>query len=138
MTMADNTEQATARRPVAVSSTSSLDSSATAQQLYQQQQQTSGVDASNLNQSSGMATSALDEIPFSTEFNHPFMFSEEETSPLMYPAAAPGPVPLMTDSASAASVPNPNTVPEFLYQLTKMLTDDNREIIEWVNGKLSS
>jgi len=27
------------------------------------------------------------------------------------------------------------SVPEFLYQLTKMLTDDNRSIIEWSNGK---
>jgi hypothetical protein len=33
---------------------------------------------------------------------------------------------------SAAS----NTVPEFLYQLTKMLTDDNRDIIEWAKGKI--
>ena len=28
-----------------------------------------------------------------------------------------------------------NTIPEFLYQLTKMLTDNNREIIEWSDGK---
>ncbi len=34
-----------------------------------------------------------------------------------------------------ASTPNTNTVPEFLYQLTKMLTDNNRDIIEWSNGK---
>ena len=27
-------------------------------------------------------------------------------------------------------------VAEFLYQLTKMLTDDNREIIEWVDGRI--
>jgi hypothetical protein len=33
------------------------------------------------------------------------------------------------------SVPTTNAVPEFLYQLTKMLTDNNREIIEWSNGK---
>ncbi|KAL7567553.1 hypothetical protein ACA910_000157 [Epithemia clementina (nom. ined.)] len=26
--------------------------------------------------------------------------------------------------------------PEFLYQLTKMLTDDNRDTIEWCNGKI--
>ena len=31
-------------------------------------------------------------------------------------------------------VPSTNTVPEFLYQLTKMLTDNNRDIIEWSNG----
>jgi hypothetical protein len=28
-----------------------------------------------------------------------------------------------------------NNVPEFLYQLTKMLYDENKEIIEWNNGK---
>lgn len=31
---------------------------------------------------------------------------------------------------------NSNTVPEFLYQLTKMLTDNNREVIEWSNAKI--
>jgi hypothetical protein len=29
------------------------------------------------------------------------------------------------------------TVPEFLFQLTKMLTDDNKEIIEWVDGEIA-
>lgn len=29
-----------------------------------------------------------------------------------------------------------NTVPEFLYQLTKMLTHDNKDIIEWSDGTL--
>lgn len=34
--------------------------------------------------------------------------------------------------------PAPATsVPEFLFQLTKMLTDDNKEIIEWVSGKIA-
>ena len=28
--------------------------------------------------------------------------------------------------------------PEFLYQLTKMLTDDNRETIEWCHGKFTT
>merc|ERR1712232_1248228 len=40
-------------------------------------------------------------------------------------------------SASGNSVASANnTVAEFLYQLTKMLTDDNREVIEWNNGKI--
>merc|ERR1712232_1075128 len=40
-------------------------------------------------------------------------------------------------SASGNSVASANnTVAEFLYQLTKMLTDDNREVIEWANGKI--
>jgi hypothetical protein len=34
-----------------------------------------------------------------------------------------------------STIPNSSTVPEFLYQLTKMLTDNNRDIIEWSNGK---
>lgn len=33
------------------------------------------------------------------------------------------------------SVASSNAVPEFLYQLTKMLTDNNRDIIEWSSGK---
>ena len=37
----------------------------------------------------------------------------------------------MITAAGAVS----NSIPEFLYQLSKMLTDDNREIIEWTNGK---
>lgn len=43
-----------------------------------------------------------------------------------------------TISASLSPGPpntNTNTVPEFLYQLTKMLTDNNRDIIEWSNGE---
>jgi hypothetical protein len=34
-----------------------------------------------------------------------------------------------------SSVPSTNTVPEFLYQLTKMLTENNRDVIEWSNGE---
>lgn len=37
---------------------------------------------------------------------------------------------------ASTPAPNTNTVPEFLYQLTKMLTDDNRDIIEWSNSKI--
>ncbi|GAX24688.1 hypothetical protein FisN_4Hh246 [Fistulifera solaris] len=32
--------------------------------------------------------------------------------------------------------PAGGAVPEFLYQLTKMLTDNNREVIEWSNGMI--
>jgi hypothetical protein len=34
--------------------------------------------------------------------------------------------------------PAGGAVPEFLYQLTKMLTDNNREVIEWSNGMATS
>jgi hypothetical protein len=44
------------------------------------------------------------------------------------PAAAQAP------AASASSQPNSNNVAEFLFQLSKMLTDDNKEIIEWSKG----
>jgi len=41
----------------------------------------------------------------------------------------------ISDEAVAQIVSN-TSVPEFLYQLTKMLTDDHRDIIEWSNSKI--
>ncbi len=41
----------------------------------------------------------------------------------------------ISDEAVAQIVSN-TSVPEFLYQLTKMLTDDHRDIIEWSNAKI--
>lgn len=52
--------------------------------------------------------------------------------------------PLLLASAEIASSSSPaaialnGSVPEFLFQLMKMLTDDNREVIEWSNGKKPS
>jgi hypothetical protein len=37
-------------------------------------------------------------------------------------------------SGSAAPALNSNSVPEFLYQLTKMLTENNNDVIEWSHG----
>lgn len=37
-------------------------------------------------------------------------------------------------SAPSSAVASSSNVPEFLYQLTKMLSQDNREVIEWSNG----
>lgn len=42
--------------------------------------------------------------------------------------------PPMPPAGPAANQHHP--VAEFLYQLTKMLTDDNSEIIEWVDGRI--
>lgn len=42
---------------------------------------------------------------------------------------------IVTDETVAEIVSN-TSVPEFLYQLTKMLTDEHRDIIEWSNGKI--
>jgi hypothetical protein len=51
-----------------------------------------------------------------------------------------GSVPMITTVAASVPAPatNNNTVAEFIFQLTKMLTDDNREVIEWANGKFTS
>jgi hypothetical protein len=38
-------------------------------------------------------------------------------------------------AAMSSSMVGNSSVPEFLYQLTKMLTDDNRDVIEWAKGK---
>jgi HSF-type DNA-binding len=38
-------------------------------------------------------------------------------------------------AAMASTVAVNTSVPEFLYQLTKMLTDENKDVIEWVSGK---
>jgi hypothetical protein len=48
------------------------------------------------------------------------------------------PPPASASSAGVATGPNQphHPVAEFLYQLTKMLTDDNNEIIEWVEGRI--
>jgi hypothetical protein len=43
----------------------------------------------------------------------------------------PSSAPLTMMPGTAGS----NSIPEFLYQLTKMLTEDNGRIIEWTNGK---
>jgi len=48
---------------------------------------------------------------------------------------------LEAPSGNQEQLPGDNSTPhhpiaEFLYQLTKMLTDDNNEIIEWANGKI--
>lgn len=43
--------------------------------------------------------------------------------------------PTHTEANDSPIVGNTN-VPEFLYQLIKMLTDNHREVIEWSNGKI--
>lgn len=47
-------------------------------------------------------------------------------------------LPILPSSGLAvSSTPNNhNTVPEFLYQLTKMLTGGHNDIIEWSNGRI--
>jgi hypothetical protein len=46
---------------------------------------------------------------------------------------------LHSDSVPNTTAATPvSAVPEFLYQLSKMLTDNNRDIIEWNHGMLNS
>jgi hypothetical protein len=47
------------------------------------------------------------------------------------------PMPILPSTElSAPSATNTSTVPEFLYQLTKMLTGGHDDIIEWSNGRI--
>lgn len=60
------------------------------------------------------------------------------TSSASTSAPQPGGAPVGADGSAA---PNNGSTPhhpiaEFLYQLTKMLTDNNNEIIEWSSGKI--
>lgn len=54
------------------------------------------------------------------------------SQPLLLPAAQAMP----TATTGPATIALNGSVPEFLFQLMKMLTDDNREIIEWSNGRI--
>lgn len=56
--------------------------------------------------------------------------------PVPAAAAASAPVKSAGDEGAASEEQAvANTIPEFLYQLTKLLTDDNRDAIEWNYGK---
>jgi len=72
--------------------------------------------------------------------------SYSQTSILPVPVHVPAPTSIprqtsplsqhtISDEAVAQIVSN-TSVPEFLYQLTKMLTDEHRDIIEWSNAKI--
>ena len=61
------------------------------------------------------------------------------TMPTNFPSSlivSKSPLPILPSAGLAVpSAPANNTVPEFLYQLTKMLTGGHNDIIEWSNGK---
>eukprot|EP00531_Pseudo-nitzschia_arenysensis_P007500 CAMPEP_0116134232 /NCGR_PEP_ID=MMETSP0329-20121206/10536_1 /TAXON_ID=697910 /ORGANISM="Pseudo-nitzschia arenysensis, Strain B593" /LENGTH=444 /DNA_ID=CAMNT_0003628929 /DNA_START=101 /DNA_END=1438 /DNA_ORIENTATION=+ len=64
----------------------------------------------------------------------------EEPQAPSAPVSNPAPAPTSAQPATGVASAGPNQphhpVAEFLYQLTKMLTDDNNEIIEWVEGRI--
>jgi hypothetical protein len=79
---------------------------------------------------------------FSIQNKHLSSYNQNTTQPVPTPTPSSAPPPsapisqnAMTDEAVAQIVSN-TSVPEFLYQLTKMLTDEHREIIEWSNAKI--
>ena len=61
-------------------------------------------------------------------------------APLLLPSTSlPMEGRLQQELAAYSTIPSgSNSIPEFLYQLTKMLTDDNRDIIEWTHGACSN
>lgn len=159
--MANTTEVNTGiNRPVAVSSTSSLDSITanfpnTTMQHHHHEVETYDTDNSlsipqpppivpSLNNRFSDSSSSIVSNPLApTVRSHPTLVPNP-TAPAPVPivpshptAAAAAVTPVLAPSAPAATpAPANNTVAEFLYQLTKMLTDDNREVIEWSNSKI--
>jgi len=127
--------------PAPVSSTSSLDSfqnTMIADQSLSMSMSTTEVDTptTSLPQTSAAFVSSLGQptrvIP-SPVITQPFPPGRQ--TPDMHHSFTMG-TPLLTSSVLLAGSPQAGgSVPEFLYQLTKMLTDDNRDIIEWSDGR---
>lgn len=149
------------RRPVAVSSMSSLDSlidaaldNTTVQSDDQVVQMPVGgesnvVSSSTLSSIGGAASPThissnvsekeapvVNDVVASSSSTEPtgMLLSAPSVPSVAAPAAVAPPV---ARQAPAPAAPNSNTVAEFLFQLSKMLTDDNNEVIEWSNGKWS-
>eukprot|EP00544_Gedaniella_sp_CCMP2646_P015033 CAMPEP_0202485252 /NCGR_PEP_ID=MMETSP1361-20130828/4135_1 /ASSEMBLY_ACC=CAM_ASM_000849 /TAXON_ID=210615 /ORGANISM="Staurosira complex sp., Strain CCMP2646" /LENGTH=433 /DNA_ID=CAMNT_0049114105 /DNA_START=236 /DNA_END=1537 /DNA_ORIENTATION=+ len=138
------------RRPVAVSSMSSLDSStsfldADFDEAFDNEQITVG-DANNVVSSSTLSSigaspnlTGISEQEAATA-NHINNISGPPGMLLSAPgpseSAASLPAAAQAPAAPASSQPNSNNVAEFLFQLSKMLTDDNKEIIEWSKGQI--
>lgn len=136
-------EETLAPKPVTVSSasSSSLDTSGSVQHdlgkhLGAQQsaitQQSLPTPVSG-RQSLGTDTFSMQRV----HFNHPGTVPSNglPSSISLVPRGSPLHISPSTDVVVPSSIPSTNTVPEFLYQLTKMLTDHNRDVIEWSNGE---
>ena len=137
MAVTPGQEETLAPKPATVSSTSSLDTSGSLQNDYVTTHQSTsfGGNEASAGQSDAYpmqsavypattvpsATNGIGQLPSSISLV-PRGGSRLHISP-------------STGVVVPSSVPSTNTVPEFLYQLTKMLTDHNRDVIEWSNGK---
>ena len=60
--------------------------------------------------------------------------SDMETLPLQLPPSGNG-EPILPPTLNSSGIPH-QPIAEFLYQLTKMLSDNNDEIVEWNNGRI--
>lgn len=121
-----------ASRPKTVSSTSSMETAASMQK-----------DIGNISDGSlvvSVEPSIVRSFPQQTHTTVTENYKVQTSANTATPSASIGGLTqsrLRSPTASVVfpSATNANTVPEFLYQLTKMLTDNNRDIIEWSNGK---
>jgi hypothetical protein len=142
-----NSSNAAGEGPTAVSSTSSLDSWFT--QMAGGDIGTVSSDrtqhaAGKMNASYDSHTNPQAESTtvISPHINQ--LFQAPLTGALPHMMLPPNQMPMYPTSRSAAvalagtgtGTAGGNSIPEFLYQLTKMLTDDNREIIEWSKGTI--
>jgi len=76
-------------------------------------------------------TSSTDPAPSFTSITMPNNFHSS-----LIVSNNKSPMPILPSAGLAVpSAPANNTVPEFLYQLTKMLTGGHNDIIEWSNGR---
>mmetsp|Transcript_9590 Transcript_9590/g.28634 ORF Transcript_9590/g.28634 Transcript_9590/m.28634 type:complete len:479 (+) Transcript_9590:69-1505(+) len=101
--------------------------SATNPVTVKQQEVHTAVSVVPVNRTGGGMDSALSQAMPRQLVGHPI----QPTAPTSIPP------PIATVSAPQAATNQPHhPVAEFLYQLTKMLTDDNNEIIEWVDGRI--
>ena len=88
-----------------------------------------------------------DNMPFSSELGFDFpnreadQFTLVENNNALVQSRAnkePDQAPSSSFATSpTASTLNNTSVPEFLYQLTKMLTENNNDVIEWSDGKVA-
>jgi hypothetical protein len=145
MALAPGQEETLAPKPVTVSSTSSLDTSGSVQhdlgkhpgaQQSVVTQKSLQTPVNSERQSPGTDTFSMQDA----QFNHPGTVLSSGTNLLpssisLVPRGSRLLISPATGGAVPSSVPSTNTVPEFLYQLTKMLTDHNRDVIEWSNGE---
>jgi len=148
--------------PISSSSSSTLSTSLVSSPTSQQQQQIPNGYSIHIqpslssNQKQQQMNAQFDNRPMAAISTNSTTAHTVSTSsfPLIqnYAAVSKLPIPSLTTSTASLVVSNPLTtivtdetiaeivsntsVPEFLYQLTKMLTDDHRDIIEWSSGRI--